>query len=85
MNHYHREGIKARLIVGLIIAAVVYLVSCSKSDKTGITGTCYKCTTGYAANGEPPKVYDNVCTNKIDTVSFKDSNGNPVSFSCEPK
>ena len=57
-------------------------ISCSKSKTK-----CYECkATGYSGTGgQVDPQTKNVCTDNVDTVTFKDANGNPLNHSCTEK
>lgn len=57
-------------------------VACNKSDNEP-NEKCYTCEIS-AFNGQPGYKQD-ICTNQIDTVSFKTALGQPLGFACEPK
>jgi hypothetical protein len=62
-----------------LLYALIFLVSCSKSEKSNTK--CYKCTSGYSGTGEPPRTIS-ICSNQIDTLVMRDSNGNPTGQTC---
>ena len=64
---------------------LIIFAGCSKSDSN--TGTCYICeTSGFSGTGGPaPYMKKEVCTNKPDTISFYDSQGNALQHTCREK
>lgn len=66
----------------LILIVAVTFSYCSKS---GTTTKCYTCEVMTQTPQGLQPVYHDVCTNQIDTVEFKDQNGNQQQSVCTEK
>lgn len=64
------------------IYLVLLLIACNKEDEKNET-TCYTCQVG-PFNGQPA-YYQDICTDRIDTVVFRNAQGQSLGSNCTPK
>jgi hypothetical protein len=67
---------------GMIFILSFAVLSCKKDNNS--SDNCYSCKV-QRFGGAQDFYYQDVCTNKIDTVQFKDQNGNNLQSVCTPK
>lgn len=69
----------------LLFIALLFTACNKNSDNNG--SKCYVCeTTGFSGTGSPaPYMKRDICTDRVDTVTFKDSNGNDLQHVCTLK
>jgi hypothetical protein len=71
------------LISNLFLICILF--SCKKKDTVPPSTKCYHCELYSAYGGTGPVDYKDVCTDRGDTLHFKDAQGNNMNFRCTEK